>query len=226
MAAGRGKLIAIEGPDGSGKTTLARAVAAAGGALFVEKKTIAEGPPYVAEVMAQVREQLWPMRAPESRQHFGLFPDTYWIHLQATWYVLFAEFVVAPHLARGTVVVVDGWIYKFIAKLIAKGMDRGYLETALAGVPPPDHVFLLRVPAQDIWRRSAASRRTFNELEMGSLNGFLTLGEPSFVSHQSDVAAELSRMAVAARWTAIDVATGEGQETTGLRLRERIATLL
>lgn len=215
-----GRLIVIEGADGSGKSTLAKEFAAACAAEFVDKKTVVGATDHVVEVMDQIREQMWAVRDPSSKQFFALFPDTYWIHLQATWYTLFTEFVLRPQLDRGVSVVVDGWIYKFMAKLFAKGVDREYLKVVLSGVRRPDAVILLQVDAADVWHRSIASRREFNEHEMGALNGFKTLGEASFVSHQSDVARELARMAREEGWRVIDVGADESAATTGARLRE------
>jgi thymidylate kinase len=193
----RGRFIAVEGIDGAGKTTLAQIAArilAADGVTFCARKQVCEAPKVVHDAMADLAALLW--KRGDCRDD-NLLPPGFWLHLQAAWYAAYSHCLLAPQLAAGTTVLVDGWHYKFAAKLRMLGFSQTTLDAAFAQALAPDAVILLDIDPAQAWQR----QRNFNQSELGLHQGYRALGRESFLSYQGEVLAGMREFAARYGWT-------------------------
>lgn len=134
----RGILIALEGIDGSGKSTQAAALASwleANGREVVRTKEPTNGP-----WGRRVRESQRTGRLP-AREELECFLNDRREHVRE---------LIAPALARGAAVVVDRYYYSTVAYQGARGMDPAeLLALNRAFAPRPDLVVLMDLDPAD-----------------------------------------------------------------------------
>lgn len=219
---GSGRLIALEGIDGAGKTTLSERVALTMADLRVnsqDTKEVAVTPSYAQRSMASVAELLRPKADEAFEHHLG---PHYWLYLQALHFTLLSQFVVAGKLATRTHLVADGWYYKFYAKLRLRGFDAGFLDDVFRASIKPDLVILLDPDVRAVWER-----RTFAPREMGLHGNYGVLNRESFIDYQSRVRAALRDLAQNDRgWVTIRVDGSDGCERTAEQVTEIIREFL
>jgi dTMP kinase len=214
-----GKLIVLVGVDGAGKTTLTETVAERLSPLGVRglsHRTIGDdAPAYVERAMRAVARLLWPE---EDTTFDHLLPPEFYVHLKATWYSLFCECVAAPVRSDGYTLLVDGWVYKFIAKMTLDDYPEARLREVFSHVPEPDLVLLVDTDVEAIWNR----RSDFKPHELGLHDGFSELGRKSFLEYQGRLRNKLLEMAERDGWEVVPVpgtlSVGEAAD----RLQERI----
>jgi dTMP kinase len=207
-----GAVIVLEGIDGAGKTTLAPLVAELVDGRFISRKTVPERPATAKATLNSLATALW-----ESGGGAEL-PTDYWLHLQLAWYTAFSSLTI-PAASGTTRVVIDGWYYKFLAKLVAGGCSADDLLTMFRGVTKPTQVVLLVVDADAAWRRRSA----FRDSELGAHAGYETLGENSFIDYQTRVSSILERFAIRFNWKTIRVTTSESADRTAMRIAALLA---
>lgn len=187
-------LVVIEGIDGSGKTTIAnKLVNRSTDYYYCSRKTILEEDGFIKEQMKKVSSLMWTDNNGEF-DHF--LPVDYWINLQLTWYSLLQEFIIKPNLNK--LIIVDGWYYKFWARLEAQNIDIDYLKVAFKRIIKPDHVFLLSTDVKKIIDR----KNDIKKYEQGSHIGLQ--GNEGFVAFQNITAKNLRKYAEAYNWTVIN----------------------
>jgi thymidylate kinase len=215
MAVHAAKLIVLEGIDGVGKTTLARELAArsAGKLRYCSPKTIATSHPHLEWSMQTLASLLWPEES--RKQHAHLLPSAYWLSLQAAWYSVLSEAVIAAQLCEAQALVIDGWYYKFVAKMAVGGAKIEPTLAAFAGSREPDLVVLLEGSPEGVW-----SRRRFSAYEMGSMTGYDELGEASFVAYQSKIQAALVGLADRNGWRRERLSASDTIESNVGRLQQ------
>ena len=200
--------MAIEGIDGAGKTTaagVAAEVLRARGrrAVAVGRGDAARCSAYVAGHMAALRELIW--GEPPDAPYLDL-GDEHWVHLQAAWYAAFARCVVVPAVAEGSVVLVDTWGYKFLAKLALRPPERVSFAAARSvfqTVLRPDVVVHLHAdPAV-----AAARKPAFSASETGNREGVPELSATAFAAYQRDVAGVLESFAGEGGWVCVDTSS-------------------
>jgi thymidylate kinase len=236
-----GRFIALEGTDGVGKTSLARrltdisyeaAVARlteptaaprpanmeVGALAFVPRRQISATSAYAATLMEHLSTMLW---------HSGDAPDlsdAFWVSLQAAWFTAHTETVVGPLLDAGFDVVVDGWLYKFFAKLLLQGFTEPDLAVIFARVRMPDAVLLLQADVGAVYDR----RRDFRPAELGmhaSYGELDDLGRDSFVDYQTRTALNLRAFADRHGWHIVQLDPDEPIPATAHRLAPIMAEL-
>lgn len=199
-AEGPARLVAVEGIDGSGKTTVARQLVRALGdagdeAVLVSRETVPDAlDDYRASHLRSVRRLIWdyPADAHTSDLGFG-----HWRHLLAAWFAAVDHSVVQPALARGAFVVADSWYYKFVARFaVATGLARA--REAFAGISEPDLVLWLDTPLEVCLRRRTELRST----ETGEWT-HAGEGADGFLAYQSAVRETYRRLARAHAWTVV-----------------------
>jgi dTDP-4-amino-4,6-dideoxygalactose transaminase/thymidylate kinase len=246
-----GRFLALEGPDGVGKTTLAAQVATcsyndvitAHHQLFpqadlegpcppcpVEIPAVADGDPPLVFVPRRQISATSPYAASLMRQlatmlwHSGDapdLPDTFWIGLQAAWFTAHGEAVLAPLLDSGHDVIVDGWIYKFWSKLLLQGHTQTDLEVIFQRVRFPDAVVLLAANPADLYDRG----RHFRPAELGMHAGYSELNRDTFIDYQRAGLQHLHGYAERHNWTVVDLDPAAAREQSAARLATVIAQL-
>ncbi|MFI9362040.1 dTMP kinase [Kitasatospora sp. NPDC053057] len=209
----------LEGPDGAGKTTLARAVAAdlaASGLVHLDRRQVSTDSAYAALLMEPLARMLW--HSGDARD----LSDNFWAHLQASWFTAHGEQVVAPALKRGPVVV-DGWFYKLASKLTGQGWGAEELAALFNRVRTPDHVVLLDVAPELLWERKATKLRP---AELGMHGQYDELGRASFLAYQQAGLDQLRARARTEGWHVLAVDADETVQETGGRLTRLITDLL
>ncbi|MCX5402282.1 aminotransferase class I/II-fold pyridoxal phosphate-dependent enzyme [Streptomyces sp. NBC_00102] len=211
--------LVLEGPDGAGKTTLARKVAAtlaSRGVQYLSRRQVSTASAYAATLMRPMAQMLW---------HSGDatdLPDHFWAHLQSSWFTAHGEQVVAPALEDGPVIV-DGWYYKLASKLAGQGWAEYEIDQLFAKVRTPDHVIMLRVEPEQLWERRSEDLRP---AELGMHGAYPELGEESFLDYQGRGLERLVALSRRHGWTVLDVPAGEPEDETVQRLVSIIEDLL
>lgn len=204
-------LIVLEGVDGVGKTTLAKEIASRDPSFsYVSRHDLPSLEDYRRSQMQQVASLMW---APEGGKFDHLLPTDYWIFLQTTWYTLLNQFVINPLLENNKSVVIDGWYYKFLARLEIQGHDINYLKLVFDRIPKPDHVILLQSDVENIFRR----KKHFRSCEVG----FNAANNPRdfknlFIQHQTQTNNNLLKYAEALSWSVVSLATDDIATNTNL----------
>ncbi|MFB8086914.1 aminotransferase class I/II-fold pyridoxal phosphate-dependent enzyme [Streptomyces sp. NPDC055992] len=211
--------IVFEGPDGAGKTTLARKVADAlepRALQYLSRRQVSTVSEYTAKLMNPMAQMLW---------HSGDatdLPDHFWAHLQASWFAAHSEQVVAPALSDGPVLV-DGWYYKLASRLAGQGWTDCEIDQLFAKVRVPDHVIMLRVEPEQLWERRSQDLRP---AELGMHGSYAELGKESFIDYQGRGLVRLDGLAHRHGWTIVEVAAGESEDETVQRLVSVVDTFL
>ncbi len=145
---GRGRLIVLEGVDGSGKSTQARALAAALEARGL--KVVLTGEPTDGPVGRRLKEYLkgpGPRLSPE--EELDLFLADRREHVNE---------VITPALAAGKVVISDRYYYSSVAYQGARGLDSARILAANETFAPrPDLAIILILPMAEALKRLGAS---------------------------------------------------------------------
>ena len=198
-----GRLIAIEGIDGAGKTTLMLALARAfeqrGWPHVLVNKNTTElpGEPALSQRLRAVNALVYARsRGQDGGEAWG---DHHWLFLLAAWFSLLDRCVVRPALARGQHVLVDNGSAKILARYLVDGAFPGGLARAVfADLARPDLAMLLDLdPAGALARKGE-----FSPME----SGFAGEAESAFVRYQSRVRKLLTGFAAAEGWAIVDVA--------------------
>lgn len=193
MASRARQFIVLEGIDGSGKTTVGRAVAAAMTDVpvrYTSHKEIATISPEVERTMRDLAGILWP----RDQSAIKLVPSEARVLMHAAWFSLFSALVVEPAQTSSTVLL-DGWYHKLKARLLVDGYQRPFLDAIFSAAREPDHLIMLDPDVEAIWERGQGAGRSFGPVEMGLYAGYPELGRASFVDYQSRVRAALVELA-------------------------------
>jgi dTMP kinase len=147
---GRGFFLALEGIDGSGKTTQARLLAVS--LLQQGREVVLTREPSDGEAGQKLRRYLQgPGRNLSPREELDLFLADRREHV---------ERVIKPGLAAGRIVISDRYYYSTMAYQGALGLDPGEILAANeAFAPQPDLVFLLILPVSQALARLRRPRQ-------------------------------------------------------------------
>lgn len=137
MAVNRGRLVALEGLDGCGKTTQAARIAEAlraRGHDVVQTREPSEGP-----IGRKIRELARAGEQVPAERELQLFTDDRRDHVAQ---------VIEPALAAGRWVITDRYYLSTVAYQGARGLDwRAILASSEAAFPSPDAALLFELPA-------------------------------------------------------------------------------
>ena len=188
----KGKLIVVEGIDGSGKTTqiklLHKWLEARGEQIFFTEWNSSD----------LVRE------ATRRGKKKNLLTPTTFSLLHATDFADRLTFQVIPYLKAGMTVLADRYVCTAFARDIARGVDPRWVRDLYSFAPVPDVTFYFKVPLEVAVTRIVGSRTKIKFYEAGMDLGLSTDPVASFRLFQGRVIKEYDRMAPEYRFQVMD----------------------
>ncbi|MBZ5632756.1 MAG: thymidylate kinase [Acidobacteriia bacterium] len=188
----QGKLIVIEGPDAVGRSTQIRGL----------KPWLEEAGHAVLDT-GMARSALAGKGIKEAKQGNTLGPVTMTMYY-LTDFADRLENEIIPALRAGVVVLTDRYIYSVMARAIARGENRAWIEKTAGFALVPHAVFYLRAEVQDLITRVVVGRGAFDYWESGLDNGFGHNMYDSFVRYQSRLIRVFDSLAVPYGFEVID----------------------
>jgi dTMP kinase len=111
---------------------------------------------------------------------------------------------IVPALRAGFVVLTDRYIFSLMARAIARGEDRAWIERVASFALVPHAIYYLRAEVRDLVPRVVLGRGAFDHWESGMDMRFGADMHDSFVKYQSRVIHALDRMAKRYNFVVID----------------------
>lgn len=207
----KGKLIVVEGPDAVGRTTQVK---------LLREWLEQQGHAVLDSGMA--RSALAGKGIQEAKRGNTLGPITMTL-FYTTDFADRLENEIIPALRAGFVVLIDRYIYSIMARAIARGEDRRWIEQVAGFALVPHAVYYLRAGVPDLLKRVVRGRGAFDYWESGMDLRFGPDMYESFVRYQDKLIKALDSMAEPYGFTTIDAS--QPVQTIFQELRERIAAL-
>ncbi len=170
-----GKLIVVEGADGSGRSTQI--------ASLVEWL---EGTGH-ATVQVGLKRSTLVSEELEKAQQGNILSRTTLSLFYATDFADQIENIILPSLKAGFVVLADRYIYTLMARDMVRGMDEAWLKNLYGIALEPDVVFYLNVPPEELVQRNFAKNAALDYWESGMDLGLSRDMFDSFMKYQTDV---------------------------------------
>jgi len=206
-----GKLIVIEGPDAVGRSTQVTQLR-----LWLEQ----EGHAVLDTGMA--RSALAGKGIAQAKEGNTLGPVTATLYY-VTDFADRLENEIIPALRAGFVVLTDRYIFSMMARAIARGEDREWIERVCGFGLVPHAVYYLRAKVKDLVSRVVIGRGAFDYWESGMDYHFGNDMYESFVNYQTRLIRVLDRMS--ARYGFIEIDASKPPEIIFRELQRRIASL-
>src|SRR5262245_32206067 len=178
-----GKLIVIEGPDSVGRSTQ---VARLRGWLEQHGHAVLD--------TGMARSALAGKGIQEAKKGNTIGPVTMTLYY-ATDFADRLENEIIPALRAGFVVLTDRYIFSIIARAIARGEDRAWIEQVIGFALVPHKVFYMRAPVKDLVSRVVLGRGHFDYWESGMDLRFGKNMFESFVKYQTRLIHVFDRLA-------------------------------
>ena len=190
----QGKLIVIEGPDAVGRTTQVGKLR-----QWLEQ----EGHAVLDTGMA--RGALAGKGIKQAKEGNTLGPITMTLYY-TTDFADRLENEIMPALRAGFVVLTDRYVFSIMARAIARGEDRRWIEQVLGFGLVPHAIYYLRAEVKDLVSRVVLGRGAFDYWESGMDIRFGDNMYDSFVRYQTRVIRALDSMAKKYSFVTIDAA--------------------
>ncbi|MHB1867950.1 MAG: dTMP kinase [Nitrososphaerales archaeon] len=188
----KGRLIVIEGPDGSGRSTQIQTIIA---------KLESDGHAVVNTGLK--RSELIGQGILEAKQKLPLGKKTLTLFYAAD-FVDQLEHKIIPALQAGYIVLADRYIYTLIARGIVRGLSRRWSHDLFGFAPKADLVFYIDVKPEELFHRVFQKYGTLDYYESGADIGFSDDLYDSFIQYQLRMAREFAKMAKQYRMVRID----------------------
>ncbi len=188
----QGKLIVIEGPDAVGRTTQVSRL-----------RTWLERRGHAVLDTGMARSALAGKGIQQAKEGHTLGPVTMTL-FYTTDFADRLENEIVPALRAGFVVLIDRYIFSIMARAIARGEDRRWIEQVAGFGLVPHMVFYLRADVKDLVSRVVLGRGAFDYWESGMDMRFGRDMYESFVKYQTRLIRALDRMATRYNFTTID----------------------
>lgn len=179
----KGRLIVIEGPDGSGRSTQIQSITS---------KLESDGHAVVNTGLK--RSELIGQGILEAKQKLPLGKKTLTLFYAAD-FVEQLEHKIIPALQAGYVVLADRYIYTLIARSIVRGLSSRWSHDLYGFAPTADLVFYLDVDPDELFHRVFQKYGVLDYYESGADIGLATDLYDSFIAYQRRMAKEFSLMA-------------------------------
>jgi dTMP kinase len=188
----RGTLIVIEGPDAVGRTTQI---------TMLRRWLEREGHAVLDTGMARSALAGKGIQAAKSGNTLGPVTMTLFY---ATDFADRLENEIIPALRAGFIVLIDRYIFSIMARAIARGEDRRWIEQVAGFALVPHRVYYLRAEVHELVRRVVLGRGAFDYWESGMDMRFGADMHQSFVRYQTRLVRALDRMAKSYNFTVVD----------------------
>ncbi len=206
-----GTLIVIEGPDAVGRTTQI---------AMLRRWLEREGHAVLDSGMARSALAGKGIKEAKNGNTFGPITMTLFY---VTDFADRLENEIIPALRAGFVVLIDRYIFSMMARAIARGEDRRWIEQVSGFALAPHAVYYLRAEAHELVRRVVMGKGAFDYWESGMDMRFGADMHQSFVRYQTRLVRALDRMAKRYQFTVVDA--NRPAETVFAELRNHIAGL-
>ncbi len=207
-----GKLIVIEGADGSGRSTqIARLVQWLEGCGHATVQVGLKRSTLVSEELdhAQQGNIL-------SRTTLSLF--------YATDFADQLENIILPGLKAGMMVLADRYIYTLMVRDLVRGMDMAWLKNLYGIALVPDVVFYLNVLPEELIERNFAKNQSLDFWESGMDLGLSRDMFDSFLQYQALVALKFKELQATYGFTILD--GHRSPDEINVELRKRLESVL
>jgi dTMP kinase len=207
-----GKLIAVEGADGSGRSTqIAR--------LVESLETSGH-----ATVQVGLKRSTLVSEELERAQDGNILSRTTLSLFYATDFADQLENIILPALKAGFIVLADRYIYTLMARDMVRGMDEGWLENLYGVALEPDAVFYLAVEAEELVQRNLSKKATLDYWESGMDLGLSRDMFDSFVQYQTRMQSAFRQLQKTYGFTIVD--GNRSVDAVTAELRKKINVVL
>lgn len=206
-----GKLIVLEGPDGVGRSTQI---------ALLRQWLQQEGHAVLDSGMA--RSVLAGEAIQEAKNGNTFGPVTMTL-FYVTDFADRLEHEIVPALRAGFYVLIDRYIFSIMARAIARGENRRWIERVAGFALVPHAVYYLRTDVKELVRRVVTGRGAFDYWESGMDMRFGRDMHESFLRYQSRVVRALDAMARHYHFQIVDAS--RSPEEIFQELRQRISGL-
>src|SRR6266702_1556781 len=205
-----GKLIVVEGADGSGRSTqIARLVE------WLETS----GHPTVQVGLKRstlVSDEL------NQAQNGNILSRSTLSLFYATDFADQLENIILPALRAGFIVLADRYIYTLMARDMVRGMNEAWLKNLYGIAPEPDAVFYLNVPPEDLVQRTFAKNASLDYWESGMDIGLSRDLFDSFMKYQTTMEKTFRHLQQIYRFTIVNGMRSTEAINSDLRKKIRI----
>ena len=207
-----GKLIVVEGADGSGRSTqIARLVEWLEGAGHATVQVGLKRSTLVSEELEKAQEGNILSRTTLSLFYATDFADQ-------------LENIILPALRAGFMVLADRYIYTLMARDLVRGMDEKWLNNLYGIAVVPDAVFYLNVSPEELVLRNFAKNKSLDYWESGMDLGLTRDMFDSFLKYQGLVEKQFKKLQATYGFTIVD--GNHSVEEINTELQKKIAAVL
>ena len=207
-----GKLIVVEGADGSGRSTqIAKLVGWLEGRGHATVQVGLKRSTLVSEELDQAQEGNILSRTTLSLFYATDFADQ-------------LENVILPALRAGFIVLADRYIYTLMARDLVRGFDEAWLKNLYGVALEPDAVFYLTVEPEELVQRNLAKNAELDYWESGMDLGLSRDMFDCFVKYQTAMQAAFRRLQASYGFTFVD--GNRAAETINAELQKKIRAVL
>ena len=207
-----GKLIVMEGADGSGRSTqIVRLVE------WLETSGH-------ATVQVGLKRSTLVSSELEKAQEGNILSRTTLSLFYATDFADQLENTILPALKAGFIVLADRYIYTLMARDLVRGMDEAWLKNIYGIALEPDAVFYLSLEPEELVQRNLSKNATLDYWESGMDLGLSRDMFDSFVKYQAAMQAAFRRLQKTYDFTIVDA--NRSVDSVTKQLRKEIRVLL
>ncbi len=187
-----GKLIVVEGPDGSGRST-----------QIIKLVEWLEQEGHMTVQVGLKRSTLVSEELEKAKQG-NILSHTTLSLFYATDFADQLENIILPALKAGVMVLADRYIYTLMVRDIVRGMDEEWVKNVYGIALVPDVVFYLNVSPEELVQRTFSKNHALDYWESGMDLGLSRDMFDSFTKYQALVAKEYKRLQGTYGFTTID----------------------